>query len=202
MASPSCSISRRIPSKRVSKPTSRANTTRANTELELLSTLLQKRRTERCRFLSLVFGGFLSSQDQKKKVVAELIDSRNNMFVLTVKVKATSSAAPPRKLTFSSNEVDLKTAKGGIDPNKEIAEEEVGYYTVTGALGVGQCGMVRKGTHRTTGIEVAVKTLTKEMFVELGLVTLEFKLVCSIFSFAEVPPRLPFQRIGQEKSWS
>lgn len=109
----------------------------------------------------------------------ELIDSRNNMFVLTVKVK-TSSASQPRKLAFPANEVDLKTAKGGVDPNKEIVEEEIGYYTVTGALGVGQCGMVRSGTHRTTGIQVAVKTLTREMFVELGLVRLLWKGIACV----------------------
>ncbi len=96
------------------------------------------------------------------------------MFVLTLKLKA---SAPPRKLAFVPGEVDLKTAKGGVDPNKEVVEEEIGYYTVTGALGVGQCGMVRKGTHRTTGTEVAVKTLTREMFSELGLVSAKKKIL-------------------------
>jgi serine/threonine protein kinase len=64
--------------------------------------------------------------------------------------------------------------------------KEIGYYTVSGDLGVGQCGVVRKGnkenfvlffsshsvllaTHRTTGVEVAIKTLSRSVFAEIGL---------------------------------
>ena len=110
-----------------------------------------------------------TSADGPVNVIVEVIDSRNNMFVLTIKHKS-SYAAPVKSLSFSSEKtVDMKTAKGGVDPNQQLAEEEIGYYTVTGALGVGQCGMVRQGTHRTTGTQVAVKTLTKETFAEVGL---------------------------------
>ncbi len=41
----------------------------------------------------------------------------------------------------------------------------MGLYTVAAALGAGQCGVVRRGTHRTTGAVVAVKALHKKSFV-------------------------------------
>ncbi len=109
-----------------------------------------------------------STADGPLTVVVEVIDSRNNMFVLTVKMK---QANTPKKLSFQAEteKVDMKTAKGGVDPNQHLAEEEIGYYTVAGGLGVGQCGMVRKGVHRTTGTQVAVKTLDKDTFSEVGL---------------------------------
>jgi serine/threonine protein kinase len=42
--------------------------------------------------------------------------------------------------------------------------EEVGFYSVSGALGAGQGGVVRRGLHRTTGVAVAVKSLKKKYF--------------------------------------
>jgi serine/threonine protein kinase len=110
-----------------------------------------------------------STADGPLSVVVEVVDSRNNMFVVTVKPKSAASSSVAKKVVFTEEKVDVKTAKGGVDPNQQVAEEEIGYYTVTGALGVGQCGMVRKGTHRTTGTQVAVKTLAKDTFAEVGL---------------------------------
>lgn len=90
-------------------------------------------------------------------VTVEVIDSRNNMFVVTIRPGA------PRSLSFDGG-------GGGKKENENVpVEEEVGHYTVLGTLGTGQCGAVRKGVHRTTGMEVAVKTLSKANFTEIGL---------------------------------
>lgn len=82
-------------------------------------------------------------------------------------------------------------AKGGIPPNapelpgKSVkisfrssteqivgghAEQEIGYYTMLSALGRGQCGFVRKAFHRTTGVFVAIKRISKEKMQECNLV--------------------------------
>ena len=103
-------------------------------------------------------------------LAVEVVDSRDNMYVVVIKARDASRSLSREKSKQSApgDAVDL-SAKGGVDVSKELAEEEVGYYTVTGALGVGQCGMVRRGTHKTTGVRVAVKTLAKETFLEAGM---------------------------------
>ena len=79
-------------------------------------------------------------------VVVEVIDSRNGMYVVTIRPGEISDMArkQPRSINFDPEA--FKTEKGGIDPDAVVDEEEIGYYTVSGALGVGQCGMVRKGS--------------------------------------------------------
>lgn len=95
-------------------------------------------------------------------------------------------------------------AKGGIPPNapelpgKSVgepglicqlnnfcnAEEEIGYYTLLSALGRGQFGIVRKAFHRTTGVFVAVKRITKEKMQECNLViglTISFSFALTVW---------------------
>ncbi len=100
--------------------------------------------------------------------VLQVLDVRNNLYVVALKREdATGVAAVGQKPTAVVDEAKLRIL--GFNPDAEEKEEEVGYYTIKGGLGVGQCGQVRKGVHRTTGTPVAVKTLTKANFLEIGL---------------------------------
>lgn len=47
--------------------------------------------------------------------------------------------------------------------------EGLGHYSFGRQIGEGQCGYVRLGVHRITGIEVAIKTLSKAKFKEIDL---------------------------------
>lgn len=106
--------------------------------------------------------------DDWTPVIVEVIDSRNNIYVVTLKLGELSDRKVTRKqLTY--DEEGLKTQKGGVDPEATVDAEEIGFYTVVKALGVGQCGLVRQGMHRTTGTNVAIKTLTRETFDQVGL---------------------------------
>lgn len=84
----------------------------------------------------------LVAQTEEGPVLVQLqvIDAQHNMFVVTIKLSTSSFPGGGK-------------AVGEKQPEEE---EEIGYYTVKGKLGTGQCGVVKKAVHRTTGVEVSV----------------------------------------------
>lgn len=96
----------------------------------------------------------------------QVIDTQHNMFVVTVRKHKTRLRGPLQEDPgpTSSGEIPLELLAAD-----DKGTTEIGYYTVRGDLGVGQCGVVRKAVHRTTGVEVAIKTLSKTKFEEIGL---------------------------------
>jgi PAS domain S-box-containing protein len=101
----------------------------------------------------------------------QVLSAHDELYVVSLKSCEGGRRAPAPAESGASAiaaAVDMN-AKGGVKQDKALVEEEIGCYTVTAALGMGQCGIVRRGVHRTTGTQVAVKTLTRESFAELGL---------------------------------
>ena len=47
--------------------------------------------------------------------------------------------------------------------------EELGFYSMTQVLGVGFCGAVRKAIHKISGMPVAIKSLKRSQFEEVGM---------------------------------
>ena len=90
----------------------------------------------------------------------QVIDAQHEMFVCTIKLSPSSNNSG---IEFRNEEI----SSGELKESEK--EEEIGYYTVKGILGAGQCGVVKKAVHRTTGVQVAIKTLSKEKFEEIGL---------------------------------
>ncbi len=87
------------------------------------------------------------ARGERGDVTLQVIDDRNGQFVCTLQVGNVA-----------------ETASRGA---KE--DEELGHYTIKGALGEGLCGVVRRGVHRATGVQVAIKTLDKARYDEIQL---------------------------------
>ena len=113
-----------------------------------------------------IVGSPIEVQIDEKILILEVTDARDHMYVVTVKTKDSSSLENVAKNVAKTYD---RFAKGGLAGDLVLEAEEIGYYTVKGAVGVGQCGMVRIGRHRTTGVSVAVKTLQKKVFDDVGL---------------------------------
>ena len=102
----------------------------------------------------------------------QVIDAQHNMFVVTIRKRSVT-------LAMSADTVAVMGSSAGANDqllpdvlapkNEDRPLKEIGYYTIKGDLGIGQCGVVRKATHRTSGVEVAIKTLSKAKFDEIGL---------------------------------
>ncbi len=98
----------------------------------------------------------------------QVIDAQHNMLVVTIRKRSVRL----QRGSGDSLNVGNSSSEFSVPPlDKDAAREvkEVGYYTVLGDLGVGQCGVVRKALHRTSGVETAIKTLSKAKFDEIGL---------------------------------
>ncbi len=119
-------------------------------------------------------------------LTVRVLDDRDELIVVSVQLRnpVARKAAEPGSV---ENSVDL-SAKGGVNQTEvreevmrcfvlcltmcfvlqKVAVQEVGLYSVSDALGVGQGGVVRKGVHRTTGAIVAVKTIARDTFVTVS----------------------------------
>ena len=113
----------------------------------------------------------ISLHGSEKSLKMQVLDSRDHMYVVAVKLLDDSTSE-----SEDANPEFDPFAKGGLkDGAASMKEQEIGYYTIQDALGVGQCGMVRKGVHRTSEAKVAVKTLTFSVNrnLECGLCSLD-----------------------------
>ncbi len=104
-------------------------------------------------------------------LLLQVMDTRDDMYVVSIRPRD-GMRRPVQEVdqaSVAAAAVDMSAKNGVSQAGAALVEEDIGYYTVSGALGVGQCGLVRRGIHRPTGVEVAVKTLDKNVFVEANL---------------------------------